>query len=216
MYTITSAGLSQRAKTIVEQHLQISSQLEDFWFFGDKIIGAIFDYRRRLRLTRAIDDNEVFRKIVKVLRKLGKYENLRSSLEAVLFEEVPDLSYLTKSFRVEGNETDLYLTFVYFRRYTWKKVSEDRHTLEFRIAADDEHGSQDDLAFLCCYFLRLTEFLSTIEVLMKQSNFYDMCKHDMKRTTHTVNEVSGYLMNILQDMLNRTSHVTHSMSSSSE
>ena len=208
MYTITSAGLSPRAKMIVEQHLQISSQLEDFWFYGDKIIGAIFDYRRRLRLARAIDDNEAFRKIIKVLRKLGKYENLRSSLEAILFEEVPDLSYLTKPFRVEGNETDLYLTFVYFRRYTWKKVSEDRHTLEFKIAADDEQGAQDDLAFLCCYFLRLSEFLSTVDLLMKQSEFYDMCKHDMKRTAHAVNDVSAYVMNILQNTLITLSSVS--------
>lgn len=198
MYTVVSKGVSPDGKKVLEKHLQISSQLEDFWFYGDRIIGAIFDYRRKVRLTKQQDKNDAFRKIVKVLRKMGKYENLRSSLEAVLFEEVPDFSYLTKSFKVEGNDTDIFLTFVYFRRYAWKLVNEDRKSLEFQIVSDGEQVAEEDLAFFLCYFLRLSEFLSTVDDIMKQTNYYYACKQDISRSFKSVNDVTSFLMGILQ------------------
>lgn len=201
MYSVACENLKEDEEEALIQHMMISSQLEDFWFLGDKIVGGIFDYRRRMRLAKRPDHNVAFKHIVKILRKLGKYENLRSSLEAVLFEQAPSLCDLTNHFLVNGVEEKIYLTYVYFRRYTWKIVNEDRRKIEFQINGDDEIIVEEDLSFLLCYFLRLSEFMNTIDEYLKQTQFYYLCKSDVKYVNKAVNTIVCNLMGMLRTAL---------------
>jgi hypothetical protein len=143
----------------LERHLYYSSALKEMWCRGDAILEGIYNRKRSLTHKRRVIKDAFIRRIIYAIRRFMKYELLRSSLEGLMFEQVTFLNEPhERRFRIEGVSNELKMTHVYFSRQFW-----DFNTFEKESILDKgEELTEDDIAFIMCYFMKQDELLEEI------------------------------------------------------
>lgn len=101
-------------KEILITHIQFSYKIKLLCKYGDYIIEGIYNKKRNKK--RCLT-NKKLRKLVRVIRKMAKYEMIRSYLEGLLFDQVESIG---EGFFIMTNCSEpLSLTHVYFGTYIW-------------------------------------------------------------------------------------------------
>ena len=175
---------------IISEHTAISNQLEKYWLMGEAIITALF-IRRRIQ--KHVTMHELYKKIIRIVRHLGKYENLRSSLEGMMFEQI-QLDIFTISDYERQEET--LLTNIYFG---WKG---DSTIMDEISIIDVEHIAEEDFTFLLCYFMRFATFLASLSETFQASNLSsNVTSKQQKHTEYHINKAHNYINSIVSDMM---------------
>ena len=145
--------LLENEKETIIQHLIFSSNIKYLWKKGDAIIEAIFNRKRKRR--RLLYDKTI-RRIVRLIRRLAKYEVLRSCLEGLLFDEIEN----EDNFIIKGlnNSEIMSLTQIYFATNIWDQSIYDYKELEFE---DSENVTSLD-------YLKILHFFNEIEMVLNQ------------------------------------------------
>ena len=146
--------LLESEKESIIQHLIFSSHIKHLWKKGDAIIEAIFNRKRKRR--RLLYDKTI-RRIVRLIRRLAKYEVLRSCLEGLLFDEIEN----EDNFVVKGltfNTEIMSLTQIYFATNIWDQSTYNYKELEFD---DSENVTPLD-------YLKILHFFNEIEIVLNQ------------------------------------------------
>lgn len=115
-------------KAYLTRHLEFSCALKELGCIGESIIRGIYNRKRILSISkRRVLRDRLSQQIVKCLRKYVRYEILRSSLEGLMFEQVPYLNEPDEiPFELEGVHTQLMMTHVYFSRDFWDYYNYDQ------------------------------------------------------------------------------------------
>lgn len=101
-------------KDILITHINISYKIKLLSKYGDYIIEGIYNRKRNQK--RCLT-NKKLRKLVRVIRKLAKYEMIRSFMEGLLFDQIESIGDGT--FLLNHCSEPLNLTHVYFGTYLW-------------------------------------------------------------------------------------------------
>lgn len=132
------------------RHLEFSCALKELWCIGESIIRGIYN-RKRVTTTkrrRALQDR-LLQHVLKCLRKFSRYEILRSSLEGLLFEQVPFLNEPDEiPFMLEGVDVHLHMKHVYFSRDYWDYFVYDQEA-PFDKSSELSEG---DILFVLSFF----------------------------------------------------------------
>ena len=151
-------------RDFLTQHLQYSLYLKELWKRGDAIIEGIFNRKRgRKRLLR----DRTLRMVVRTIRRFARYDTLRSTLEGLLFEQVPflglahpELTFTIKSIK----NVDLSLTQVYFNTNVWDPFQYERE-VAFDMCEELTHSDIAKILFffgvVMCTVSEMREFLLT-------------------------------------------------------
>jgi len=128
-------------------HLQYSIYLKELWKRGDAIIEGIYNRKRgRKRLLR----DWTLRTVVRTIRRFSRYDNLRSTLEGILFEQVPYLaSIFAGTFDIKSiKDVHLTLTQVYFNTNVWDPFKYEKE-VDFDMC---EELTRDDIGKILFFF----------------------------------------------------------------
>lgn len=142
------------------RHLEFSSALKELHCRGEAIIRGLFmtkmDRKTASGRNMHIIKNMCIRTLVRGIRRFTKYELLRSSLEGLLYEQVPYLDEpIEKRFRIEGINQSLLMTHVYFSRSYWEFYSYDKEAVFDKCLGLTEGDT-----------LLILGFLNSLETLM--------------------------------------------------
>lgn len=148
-----SHPLTDQERVLIAKHLWWSECFEAFWKQGDAIIEAIYAHKRIVR--KSMDP--VLKCVVRGLRKLGKYEPLRSSLEGLLYDQVEQEQFCLLS---GGYIVTVSLMHVYFSKHLW--LAEPPAAPRVSLDSTTESLTETDLSFLICYFMRLEALLTNV------------------------------------------------------
>jgi hypothetical protein len=120
--------------------------IKALWKRGDAVIEGIYSRKRNKKRLLV---NKMLRLVVRTIRRFAKFEQLRSSMEGLLFDQV---SFLNEPheipFMLKGNTLDLNLTQVYFNTNCWEFYKYDKE-----ISFDHQEDiSEKDVTQLLVYF----------------------------------------------------------------
>ena len=154
---IKSDTLSDDEKEIIIQHLILSNNIKHLWKHGDAIIEGIFNRKRK---KKRILYEKALRRTVRCIRRLAKYEVLRSCLEGLLFDQLvhEDDDMFTITFD-ENIVDNMSLTHVYFSTNTWDQT---KYKKEVEFDSCDE-VTQDDCNKLQDYVYELEVLISIVQ-----------------------------------------------------
>lgn len=160
---VQPAEMPVQEKLYMEQHLSFSAELNEMWHRGDAMVEGIFNRKRCLQSKRRVINDPFLRRIISVIRKFRKYEALRSSMEGLLFEQVPYLNEPCEmKFKITGNPNYLKMTHVYFSCSFWEFNQYEKES----FIDKGEELTEGDLAFITAYFRKIAAVMDEITVFV--------------------------------------------------
>lgn len=153
------------------KHLQFSSAIKEMQCCAEAIIHGL--YKSKSSKGTKVIRNQTIRNLIRGIRRFTKYELLRSSLEGLLFEQVPYLDEpIERCFKLEGNSNCLLLTHVYFSRCFW-----EFHTYEKEACFDkSDNLSEGDIMLVLGFLNNLESLLWSIKTFSDEYNGQDRLK----------------------------------------
>ncbi len=206
MYIITHPmELPEEQKCFLMQHLEFSSALKDLWHQGDTIVEGIYNRKRCLKSNRRVIRDAFVRQIIRAIRRFQKYEMLRSSLEGLLFEQVPYLNEPHEIKFVIDHKSELKMTHVYFSKFCWELNDYERtHFID-----KGEELTEADIAFILCFFKTQSDILLDLRTFVMNYTGQDrlgwrthIFKH-IDALKRAQNKIVPKLLKALQDKIDQ-------------
>ena len=190
------------------QHLVFSMYVKEVWKRGEAIIEGIY---ARKRNKKRLLLNKILRLVVRTVRRFARLENLRSSLEGLLFAQVAFLNVPTEiPFMIKGVDDELNLTQVYFNTNQWEN---EMYTYDKEIEFDkQEEISEKDIALLLVYFGLIEYMIKEMRAYLlkhvKGHNFWKWKQRTM-RLLSSLQKSQRYVTATLLELLNVVHNIEH-------
>lgn len=191
---VDAPTLSEKEKDYIIQHLIFSSNIKYLWKYGDAIIEGIFNCKRKRN--RLLFD-KLLKRISRLVRKLGKYEVLRSCLEGLLFDQIENLkehdTFEIKKLGLDGNQ--FLLTQIYFSAHTWDSTLHYQKYIDFDKC--DEVTTFDYMKILHFSF-KLESVIQGLQHYVNITRFdHPLWSKRVLRCLNTLSKKHAILMKIL-------------------
>lgn len=172
LYRITASNVSEASLQVLNMHMQISETLLDLHKHGDAIQNGLLVFKGKKHLKS--DPNKSIYKVVfdSCNYSCGSLMNdLMTFLDGLIFAHVPELT--DEHFTVDGNDTPIYLTSIYYSRSKWMKSYADPH--QKLIFDPCEIMTESDIAYILNYMLIYLNRLSEIDAFVQshKDDIYD-------------------------------------------
>lgn len=161
-FQVVSPELPNDQKDCLEAHLEFSSGLKEMYHRSEAMANGLVSWKKKPRGIK----NQLVRHIIFCFRRFSRNEAIRSSLEGLMFEQLPILDTPhEKHFFLNGVDTPLRMTHVYFSRQFWEFETYE-HAKDIRFDKCDDLTEGDIMIVL--------SHINNIEFLMwKIKIFYD-------------------------------------------
>jgi hypothetical protein len=159
-------------KHFLTKHLEYSSALKEMHCRGEAIVHGLFTFKKPKGKIKVIKNQQI-RSLIRCIRRFTKYELLRSSLEGLMFEQVPYLDEpVEKHFKIAGVQQPLLMTHVYFSRSFWEFYTYEQEAI-FDRSQDLTEG---DMMFILGFLNNLEALLWSIKRFSDDYNGRDRLK----------------------------------------
>lgn len=180
------------------QHLHFSSALKEMCCTGEAIIEGILNRKRPKDAKHRVIRDKFLRHITSSLRRYIKHELLRSSLEGLMFEQVPFLNEPDEvRFMIDGVPTPLLMTHVYFSRQLWEFCTYDKEL----VLDTTEDLTEGDIMLILSFFNNHEALLCTIKKFTDEYTGQDRLKWK-ERLRRNIRSILRIQLHIKKELIN--------------